>query len=184
MEEAAVEMRRSHVIAATVAACLLVSWAAPALYASPAPTQATLEPTAVGDLVAKAKAMDGQQVRLVGEAVGDRMIRGDFAWINVLDRSGTAIGVYLPKDQALKVRNMGAYSGTGDVVDVTGTFHNACLLHDGEPDVHSDVIAVIEQGVPVYHPVDTRRAVLSALLLALAGLTGLAVRRRSSRSAR
>jgi hypothetical protein len=136
-------------------------------------------PGSITDLFQRSREMDGKEMRLVGEAVGDLMPRGEYAWLNVLDASGMAIGVYLPKDEALKVSRVGRYFQKGDVVDLTGTFHDACSLHDGEPDIHADSLAVVEQGRPLYHPVQTSRAVLGGALLLLAGLMGLAARRRT-----
>lgn len=161
-------------VLATLLTCLLLVTPPGQIYAS------AQEPVvSVSDLLQRSREMDGTEIRLIGEAVGDLMVRGDHAWVNILDASGTAIGVYLPKDEALKVRNLGRYFQKGDVIDLTGTFHDSCAVHDGEPDIHADSLAVVVQGHPVYHPVETSRVVLGGAVLALAGLMGLTARRRT-----
>ena len=185
MEEVVVQMTRTRALIAAFAASLVVlsSGAAP-LCASAAEAGTPSVVTEVSEIVANSREMDGSQVRLVGEAVGDAMVRGDHAWVNILDASGMAIGVYLPKDEALKVRYLGMYSRKGDTVDLTGTFHNSCVVHDGEPDIHADSLTVVAQGHLVHHPLDSGRAALGGAFLVLAGLMGFAVRRRTSRPTR
>jgi len=154
------------------------------LHASGLQPGTVLKPMLIGELVTRAREMDGQVVRIVGEAVGDLMVRGDHAWVNILDASGTAIGVFMAKEEALKVKNLGQYRQKGDIVDLQGVFNDSCDIHDGEPDVHADSIAVVEKGYPVSHSVEVSRMVLGGVLLALAGVLGLAVHRRTPRSPR
>lgn len=173
-------MMRRRLLAVAFAFCSLgVLAGAGTIYAS-----SDQAPASIAGLAGKSREMDGIQVRLVAEAVGDVMVRGDYAWLNVLDASGSAIGVYLQKDEALKVRILGSYFWKGDVVDLTGTFHYACPEHDGDPDIHADSLAVVEQGHRVYHPVETSRAVFGSALIVLAGVMGLAVRTRTSQPVR
>ena len=178
-------MTRTRAVVAAIAACLLI--AAPglrSLHASRIQTGTVLDPVPIGELVANARAMDGQVMRIMGEAVGDLMVRGDHAWVNILDASGTAIGVFLAKEEALKVKNLGKYRQKGDIVDLQGVFNDSCDVHDGEPDVHAGSIAVVERGYPVSYPIEVSRIVFGGVILALAGAAGLAVHRRTSRSAR
>ncbi|MGE5580035.1 MAG: DNA-binding protein [Bacillota bacterium] len=173
-------MTRIRTLTAVLAACLLISMPGfGPMHASGLQPGTAPHLMPIGELVNRAREMDGLVVRLVGEAVGDLMVRGDHAWVNILDASGTAIGVFLPKEEALKVKSLGKYRQKGDVVDLIGVFHNSCDVHDGEPDVHADSIAVVENGHSVSYPVEVSRMVLGGILLVLAGALGLAVRRRA-----
>ncbi len=172
--------RPARVLLALLLSSLVLSVNSGVASSSSGQGTSSLPVAAIGDLVGRAGEMDGSQVRIVGEAVGDLMVRGDHAWLNVLDASGLAIGVYLPKAEALKVRVLGGYSQKGDAVDLTGVFHSSCSLHDGEPDIHADSLVRVQEGGKVQHPVSSARMALSGLLLGLALLMGIAVRRRDT----
>lgn len=172
-----VEMKRLALMILAIASCMLTAMAGVARASAQLPAVAS-----ISDIVQKPTQMNGQEVRIVGEAIGDLMVRGDYAWINVLDKTGMAIGVYLPKGEALKIRNLGRYSQTGDTVDLVGVFNNACVEHGGDPDIHSTSLVVVAQGIPTPHPVDTLRLIFAGVLLAVAAVMGVAVKRRGSES--
>ena len=72
--------------------------------------------TPLNTLIENAKEMDGQEVTVQGEVIGERMDRGDFTWININD-STNAIGIWLSKSDADKILNYGNYKYKGDLID-------------------------------------------------------------------
>ena len=55
------------------------------------------QPLSSTELINNAKSYDGKTVVYEGEVIGDIMVRGAFAWINVNDGKN-AIGIWLEKD--------------------------------------------------------------------------------------
>ncbi|MFC1768012.1 hypothetical protein ACFLZ2_05685 [Candidatus Margulisiibacteriota bacterium] len=80
-----------------------------------------------------------------GEAIGDVMIRGEGAWINIKDKTG-AIGIWAPKAQAEKITVTGNYKHIGDRIETEGTFNKQCLTHGGDTDIHAVNIKIVEKG--------------------------------------
>jgi len=111
---------------------------------------------------------DNASVLYRGEVVGPVMFRGEYAWINVYD-GGYAIGVWCPASDAKRIRFYGDYNNRGDVVEVSGVFHRACLSHGGDLDMHCDSLKVVEEGNAVTHPVGGVK-ILTAFLLGLAAV--------------
>jgi hypothetical protein len=112
-------------------------------------------------LIERSEEFDGREVVLVGEVVGDVMVRGDHAWLTVNDdqyskealreagslRGGNSgIGVWLPASEAEKVKTVGRYRTTGDYVLVEGTFNADCREHGGDMDIHARTLEVILPG--------------------------------------
>jgi len=97
------------------------------------------------DLIENAEDYDGKIVSFQGEVIGDIMRRGDFAWINVSDVNNT-IGVWISADLVNKIRFTGDYKHRGDYVKIVGKFHRACLLHDGELDIHAKRLKILNRG--------------------------------------
>jgi len=91
-------------------------------------------------LIENSSGFDGKTVTFRGEVVGV-MMRGNFAWINVLDNE-VAIGVWCRAEDARKVSVIGDYRHYGDNVEVIGTFHMACPEHGGDLDIHADNFTV------------------------------------------
>ncbi len=117
-------------------------------------------------LIENADSFDNQTVTFRGEAIGV-MIRGDYAWVNLLDNEGYAIGIWCSAENAKKISFIGDYSHTGDTVEVAGTFHMACTEHGGDLDIHADNL-VVTAGREVDRPADMRVVALSVALLAVA----------------
>jgi hypothetical protein len=80
-----------------------------------------------------------------GEAIGDIMLRGEHAWVNVHDGKN-AIGVWVKKDLAGNITFTGSYKFKGDIIEVEGTFNRSCAMHGGDLDIHAEGIAVIQRG--------------------------------------
>jgi hypothetical protein len=129
------------------------------------------------DLIENAKDYDGQSVVFEGEAIGDLMIRGDMAWVNVSD-GNNAVGIWMTVAQTKDINRLGDYSRKGDRLRIQGVFNRACALHGGDFDIHATSVEVIEHGVPVDHTIKLGYALLAvSLFLAAAVLTLLVLRK-------
>lgn len=102
----------------------------------------------VNDLIEHAKELDGKELTIQGETIGEAMERGEYSWININDGTN-AIGVWVSRSDAEKVTSYGNYKNLGDLILTTGIFHRACKEHGGEADFHADTITVIKRGHPV-----------------------------------
>lgn len=185
-------------------ALLLLVLMLPALLAGCAEREANAavspnEPSS-GGLVEEPKRWDGKVIEFRGEVVGDRMARGDGAWLHVNDdaymyenvEEGAALGGYnsgMPiwfDNGSLtdEVGVFGDYKHEGDIVFVRGEFHAACAQHGGDMDIHATELQVVEQGHRAKDPVKPWKVVLGLMLTSLAGLLYLAttvVEHRESR---
>ncbi|MDD3718514.1 MAG: hypothetical protein PHP28_07630 [Actinomycetota bacterium] len=154
------------------------------------------------DLLESWQELDGREVILRGEAVGDVMRRGDYAWITVNDDSysrearlesgelrggNSGIGVWLPTAEADKIEVLGRYGTAGDLVEVRGVFNAGCNEHGGDFDIHAHSLAVLDPGRDIPTSPDSSlyiAAVFSGIFL-VATLTPLLRRRaQEMRSAR
>lgn len=130
------------------------------------------EITDINSLIEDARSYDGQQVTIRGEAIGEVLVRGEFAWINVHDGTN-AIGVWMPADEAAGVTTFGNYKNKGDILTIRGTFYRADPEHGGEADFHSSSLAVSEKGFAVKETVSSIKVLVTAALsfsaLAFAG---------------
>jgi len=129
------------------------------------------------DLIVKAKDLDGKIVEYEGEVVGDIMVRGGFAWLNLNDGKN-AIGVWADRRAIGGITSTGGYKSKGDVVRVNGIFNRARSEHGGDPDIHAQTINKIVSGTKVIHPLDKRKMDLAILLTGLLVLTVLIGNRR------
>jgi hypothetical protein len=120
--------------------------------------------TSSADLISKAKELDGRQVTYSGEAIGDVMKRGDFAWANIHD-GANAIGVWMTSEMAATIRLTGAFKHTGDRVEVTGIFHRVCVEHGGDMDIHAQSLSLQAPGMPTPHGCDKTKKDLAIKLL-------------------
>lgn len=137
-------------------------------------------------LIEEAGALDGQEIVLMGEVIGDILGAGDHVWLNVSD-GRTAVGAWTPRVLALEVRVPGRYAQRGDTVRVTGVFHRACPEHGGDLDVHASRVELLRRGYPTLHPVPRWKPAAAAVLLAFAlcamAFTFLKSLRRTDRGA-
>lgn len=119
---------------------------------------------ASAELINKAKNYDGKVVVYTGEAIGDVMIRGDFAWVNVNDGEN-AIGIWMDKELAQKIKFTGSFQSKGDRLEITGTFQRNCTKHGGDLDIHAQEIRTISHGRIDIENLDTaKRNVVYTLL--------------------
>lgn len=128
---------------------------------------------------------DGEEVVFRGEAVGDILWRGEFAWVMVNDdhysknalheagelRGGNSgVGVWMPAVEAKKITRLGRHGSMGDYIEVRGTFHADCGEHGGDFDIHARAIKVVNAG----RKVDTSPHAWKIIGLLVAALFALA----------
>ena len=146
----------------------------------PAAALAEGESVNSNDLIDHAKDYDNQTIVYEGEALGDILYRGEYAWLAVSDGNNT-IGVYVTKAQAEQISLVGGYGKRGDTVHINGVFHRACAEHGGDLDIHADSVTILVKGAAVAMPVSRVVAVLAALLpLPAAALLLLVWQRRKA----
>jgi len=97
------------------------------------------------DLIADAAEHDGKTVVFEGEVIGDVMIRGDYAWVNVSDKD-YAVGIWMRASDARRISHAGAYRVRGDTVRVRGVFHRSCSEHGGDLDIHAGEVLIVSPG--------------------------------------
>lgn len=120
--------------------------------------------TSSNDLIENASLYDGKVIEFQGEAIGDIMARGNYAWINVNDGL-RAIGIWVKKGLTDKIIYTGSYRFTGDTIKITGTFHRACPQHGGDLDIHANEIIVTEKGYTRPSPVAWPKIFMTFFLL-------------------
>ncbi len=104
-------------------------------------------PVTGASLLKEARSLDGATVCYEGEVVGEVLVRGDHAWVNVHDGT-VAIGCWLSRDFAAAVSRAGNYRQRGDWVTVTGTFRRSCPQHGGDLDIHATHLRLLRPGRP------------------------------------
>lgn len=177
-------MRRTSTIA--LAALLLVALLGVAGCTTAGPAQPSPNTPSSTGLVEEPKKYDGTEVTFTGEAIGEAMVRGDYAWLHLNDDAyylknveegadlggyNTGMPIWLPAADAANVSVFGSYKYEGDVVTVKGTFHAACPEHGGDMDIHATSLVVDTPGRRAADPVKPWKLVLAiALTLLAAGL--------------
>ena len=126
----------------------------------------------LNQLVENAEAMDGQTITVTGEAIGEALERGDHAWVNINDGTN-AMGIWMPLDDAQRIKVFGDYKHHGDQLQITGVFNQACAEHGGDVDIHSDSITVVAVGYATAESVPAPKIVTGLVLVCLASAHGL-----------
>ena len=119
--------------------------------------------TKLNDLIENSTAMDGKEVTVKGEVIGEELERGEYAWLNINDGSNS-IGVWIKRDSIKNVKYYGDYKNSGDVVQITGIYHRACREHGGDMDLHSINFKIISSGYSYNRQISLEK-MGSALLL-------------------
>jgi len=132
------------------------------------------------ELINNAKEYDGKTIVYAGEVIGDVMVRGDFAWINLNDGQN-AIGIWLDKNLAKEIKYTGSYQTKGDRLEITGVFHRSCIQHGGDMDIHAQDLRKISPGKLVKEQLHTVKRNFTIILLGILCLVLIFVRRRGSR---
>jgi len=138
------------------------------------------QPLSSTELINNAKEYDGKAVVYAGEVIGDVMVRGDFAWINLNDGEN-AIGIWLDKESVKEIQFTGSYKAKGDQFEITGVFHRSCTQHGGDLDIHAQDIRKISPGKLVKEKLHTGKRNFTIILLGILLLVLIFVRRRGGR---
>nr|WP_319488538.1 hypothetical protein [uncultured Caproiciproducens sp.] len=120
--------------------------------------------TEINQLIENAKALDGKEVTVQGEAIGEPLPRGEYCWININDGTN-AIGIWMKASDAQKITLFGNYKNKGDVIRVTGIFNRACTEHGGEADIHNNTMFIVQKGIPVKEQIPIVKIITAAFLL-------------------
>lgn len=123
--------------------------------------------TSISDLLEKGLHYHGQEVRVVGEAIGDLMVRGSHGWVNISDGSG-ALGIFAPSEMLEPIGVLGRYNATGDLLAVRGVFLYACPEHSGGVHLHAGEITVVTPGRKFTERVSPEKAVIAAMFCLMA----------------
>ena len=119
---------------------------------------------------------DNTTVVVMGEVVGDRIaadVGSNSSWITLYSLhkkvdetyNPSSIQVYVSNTLADTIDTYGRYNAHGTHVQVNGTFHLACVDHDGISDIHADQISVTQMGRTTADTLDLKAFIPGALLL-------------------
>lgn len=119
----------------------------------------------LAELVSSANQLDGREILVFGEAIGDLMKRKDGIWLNISDGS-LALGIFFKKDEITLpvIKFLGDYQKKGDWLEVKGIFHKNCAYHSGETDLHATFVRVIGSGQKINHPIDFDKLSLAVIV--------------------
>lgn len=106
------------------------------------------QPVYSTELINNAKNYDNKTVGYSGEVIGDIMIRGQYAWLNVNDKVN-AIGIWLDRSLIKDVSLAGNYKFRGDIIEIEGIFHRSCQEHGGDLDIHAVSLRKINNGAAI-----------------------------------
>ena len=115
------------------------------------------------ELIKNAKEYDGKLITYTGEVIGDVMLRGEFAWVNINDGEN-ALGVWISASLAKEIKFTGNYKVRGDSLEIVGIFHRACLEHGGDLDIHAQTLRKLGNGRIVNQRLNLDKKNLSLIL--------------------
>jgi membrane protein implicated in regulation of membrane protease activity len=185
---------RIRTLPVVLAAMLFAALTVVPAFAAEAPIPKN-DPTS-GQLVEKPKDYNGKTVTFTGEAIGEVMVRGDYAWIHLNDdaymelnvEEGATLGgynsgmaVWVPSPLTVPIDTYGDYKHEGSIVQISGTFNAACKEHGGDMDIHATKLSVVRVGHVVADPIPPWKAALAAALVALAAVLFWIERRTRNR---
>jgi hypothetical protein len=124
------------------------------------------QPLSSAELINNARQHDGKVVMYAGEVIGEVMLRGQNAWVNIKDGIN-AIGIWMDKELASEILNTGSYRAKGDWVVVTGIFNRSCPLHGGDLDIHAQELHRTIAGRATIEDLNTNKRNLALVLLGL-----------------
>ena len=116
------------------------------------------------ELIKNAKQYDGKIIVYSGEVIGDVMLRGNFAWVNISD-GDNALGIWVGASLTSQIKFTGNYKFRGDSLEVIGIFNKACLEHGGDLDIHAQAIRKIINGRMVSEGVNLDKRNLALILI-------------------
>lgn len=121
------------------------------------------------ELINNAKKYDNETVFYSGEVIGDIMIRGQYAWVNVNDNMN-AVGIWADRFLITDISFTGNYKSRGDIIEIKGTFHRSCPEHGGDLDIHALSLRKINSGAGLRDEISTQKLQLAIWLFGGLGL--------------
>lgn len=134
------------------------------------------ETTSINSLIDKSLLLNNTTVTVEGEAIGEVLERGDYAWVNISDGTN-AIGIWLKMSDAEKVKHFGDFKHIGDTIRITGTFSSNCSEHGGDVDIHCNSFELVKAGHAVKDEVSNTKLITAAILFCLALIVGFICRK-------
>jgi len=124
------------------------------------------EKVKIKELYENSEFYNGKSIVIEGEAIGEKMGKGDEIWVNIKDEfENFAIGVVMSKIDIEKIENFGRYRIKGDIVRVEGIYNVNCIKHPGERDIHAIKVEVIKKGERYNEELSLKKIYLSFILL-------------------
>jgi hypothetical protein len=120
-------------------------------------------PVSSTDLLGYGSKYQGKLIKFEGEVVGDLMKRGEYTWVPVSDGLNT-IGIWAPSSYAEKIKYTGSYRYRGDMVVISGIFHETCPQHGGELDIHAKSLEIKQRGYRISYPLNRFRIFCAGIL--------------------
>jgi hypothetical protein len=93
------------------------------------------QPVTLNQLVEEGAKYDGKTVIVTGEALVELLERGEDAWVNINDGTN-AMGVFMPLEDAKKIKTFGEYHTVGDKIEIEAVFNRSCKVHGGDMELH------------------------------------------------
>ena len=124
------------------------------------------QPVSSTDLINNAKQYDGKVVNYRGEVIGDMMVRGQYAWVNINDGQN-AIGIWGLKALIKDITHKGSYGFKGDIVEITGKFNRSCSEHSGDLDIHAQTMRKATSGREIFESLDFNKIKIALILLGI-----------------
>ncbi len=121
----------------------------------------------IDSLINNEKDYNNKTVIVEGEAIGEVLERGDYAWVNINDGTN-AIGIWMTEADAKTIEYFGDYKHVGDTLRITGIFSSDCKEHGGDVDIHAASMEIIKKGNTVHDVVSNSKAITAAILLCAA----------------
>jgi hypothetical protein len=115
------------------------------------PDSSFIYDASIADLSGADAYYNDQTVQVVGEAIGDAInvtLDATHTWITLASTDGqdATVTVFMTSTNASRIDTFGAYSKTGTILQVRGTYHLVCKEHDGISDLHAEYVSVIKKG--------------------------------------
>ena len=127
----------------------------------------------IDSLINHEKDYNNKTVTVEGEAIGEVLERGDYAWVNINDGTN-AIGIWMTESDAKKIEYFGDYKHVGDTLRRTGIFSDDSKAHGGDVDIHAASMDIIKKGSRVDDTVSNSKAITAAILFCSASIVAYA----------
>ncbi len=137
--------------------------------------------TPLSVLINEATSLDRMEVVVQGEAIGEILPRGEYAWVSIQE-GASQMSIWVPINLANQIKHLGDYNTTGDIVEIEGEFQRADEQLQGEMRVKANTIKIITSGQRRDHPVEQIKLhitiILGFLLLGIFVLSRVMKRRK------